>query len=200
MYPNTNVSFLKIFLKGFLKGFSPQFDKVLLSHGLIHCIFQCSFHWHVINTYRKHIKSSIKGTEDSPKARYHATEQEQAVTLYEGRQEGKEAIHGHADKQTLSPTHFICHAPPEESPHHHPNVYDATYSIRKGAGKKREHVHKQRQEVRQENTQLKNNALEKCLSIKQKKYTARFIPFVHVFSLKNIFLLEHLFGERRILN
>lgn len=84
------------------------------------------------------------GTEDSPKARYHATEQEEAIALYKGRQEGKEAVYGHADKQTLSPTHFICHAPPEESPHHHPQVYNTTYKVEKGVGKKREFMSRYR--------------------------------------------------------
>lgn len=84
------------------------------------------------------VESSEGRTEDSPKACYHATDEEKAIALHKGRQEGKEAVYGHTDKQTLSPTHFVRHAPPKESPHHHPQVHNATYSIGKRVRNKRE--------------------------------------------------------------
>lgn len=90
--------------------------------------------------------------------------------MYEGRQEGKETVHGHADKQTLPPAHFISHATPEESPHHHPHVYNATYRVGKGAGKKfsDRKIHKYR----------RSKALEKWHSITQKITWVGFILFV----------------------
>lgn len=62
---------------------------------------------------------------DSPEAGDHAAEQEDAVALYEGRQEGEEAVYGHADEQALPPAHLVRHAPPEEGPHHHAQVHYA---------------------------------------------------------------------------
>ncbi|KAL0192383.1 hypothetical protein M9458_010679, partial [Cirrhinus mrigala] len=51
---------------------------------------------------------------------YHPTEQEEAIALHKRRQEGEEAIDGHANEQTLPSAHLVSHAAPEEGPYHHP--------------------------------------------------------------------------------
>lgn len=65
---------------------------------------------------------------DSPEAGDHAAEQEEAVALDEGRQEGEETIHGHADEQALPSAHLVRHAPPEKRPHHHAQVHNTAWS------------------------------------------------------------------------
>lgn len=63
---------------------------------------------------------------NSPKARHHATEEEGAVALDEGGQEGEEAVDGHGNEQTLFTAHFVRKAAPEEGSEHHPQVHDAS--------------------------------------------------------------------------
>lgn len=43
----------------------------------------------------------------SPKAGHHATKEEHAVALDEGREEGEEAVDGHGDQQALLTAHFV---------------------------------------------------------------------------------------------
>lgn len=43
----------------------------------------------------------------SPKARHHATDEEHAVALDKGGQEGEEAVDGHRDQQALLTAHFV---------------------------------------------------------------------------------------------
>ncbi len=65
---------------------------------------------------------------DSPKASNHAAEQEEAIALHKRRQEGEEAIYGHANEQTLPSAHLVGHAAPEEGPYHHPQIHNAACS------------------------------------------------------------------------
>ncbi len=65
---------------------------------------------------------------DSPEASYRATEQEEAIALHKRRQEGEEAIYGHANEQTLPSAHLVSHAAPEEGPYHHPQIHNAACS------------------------------------------------------------------------
>lgn len=44
---------------------------------------------------------------NSPKARHHAAEEEHAVALNKGGQEGKEAVDRQGDQQALSAAHLV---------------------------------------------------------------------------------------------
>lgn len=63
----------------------------------------------------------------SPKAGHHATKEEHAVALDEGREEGEEAVDGHGDQQALLTAHFVRKPSPEEGSEHHPQIHDATW-------------------------------------------------------------------------
>lgn len=54
-----------------------------------------------------------------PDARQQSEEEEEAVALSEGRQEGKDAVQGQRHNQTATPAQFISQTPPQEGPHHH---------------------------------------------------------------------------------
>lgn len=60
----------------------------------------------------------------SPDAREQAAEQESAVSLDEGGEEGEDAVDGQGYEQTLPAADAISQAPPEESTDHHAQVHD----------------------------------------------------------------------------
>lgn len=62
-----------------------------------------------------------------PDAGGQAAEQEGAVALDEGREEGEHAVYGERDEESLPSADSISQAPPDESPHHHPQVHDQTW-------------------------------------------------------------------------
>lgn len=59
---------------------------------------------------------------DLPKACNNTAKEEDAVSLDERRQEGKEPICGHANEEALSAPHFVRHPAPEERSNHHSQV------------------------------------------------------------------------------
>lgn len=62
---------------------------------------------------------------DLPEASDYTAEKEESVSLDKRWQEGKEAIRGHANEETLSAAHFVRHSSPEESSNHHSQVHNA---------------------------------------------------------------------------
>lgn len=67
---------------------------------------------------------------DLPKACDQSTEEKEAISLDKRRQEGKEAIGGHADEEALSAAHLVWHAAPKERSDHHPKVNNAACKYR----------------------------------------------------------------------
>lgn len=61
----------------------------------------------------------------SPKSRHHATNEEHAVALDKGGEEGEEAIDSHWDQQALFTAHFVWKSTPEEGSEHHPQIHNA---------------------------------------------------------------------------
>lgn len=53
-------------------------------------------------------------------------EQEGAVSLDEGGEEGEDAVDGQRDEKGLAAAYPVSQRPPEERPHHHPEVYNQT--------------------------------------------------------------------------
>lgn len=53
-------------------------------------------------------------------------EQEGAVSLDEGGEEGEDAVDGQRDEKGLAAAYPVGQRPPEERPHHHPEVYNQT--------------------------------------------------------------------------
>lgn len=62
---------------------------------------------------------------DLPKACDETAEKKEAISLDKRRQEGEEAIGGHADEEALSAAHLVWHPSPEERSNHHPQVNNA---------------------------------------------------------------------------
>lgn len=62
-----------------------------------------------------------------PNAREEPAKQEGAVALDEGGEEGEDAVDGEGDEKRLTSAYPISQSPPEESPHHHPKVYNQTW-------------------------------------------------------------------------
>lgn len=54
-----------------------------------------------------------------PDAREEPKEEEEAVSLGEGGEEGKDTVDGEGPDQTLPAAQFVCHASPDERPNHH---------------------------------------------------------------------------------
>lgn len=67
------------------------------------------------------------GLSDSPETRDETANEEEAISLDEGWQEGKEAIRGHADEEALSTAHFVRHSSPEERSDHHSQVHNTAW-------------------------------------------------------------------------
>lgn len=70
------------------------------------------------------------GLSDSPKTRDETANKEEAISLNKRWQEGKEAIGGHADQETLSAAHFVRHSSPKERSDHHSQVNNAAWKRR----------------------------------------------------------------------
>lgn len=73
----------------------------------------------------------------SPDARGQTAEKEGAVSLDEGREEGKHTVYGERNEQGLSPTDPISQAAPDEGSNHHPQVNDQTCEEEEGTGTSR---------------------------------------------------------------
>lgn len=65
---------------------------------------------------------------DSPEAGHHAAEEEHAVALDEGGQEGEEAVDGHGNQQALFTAQLVRQAAPKEGAEHHPQIHDAAWN------------------------------------------------------------------------
>lgn len=65
---------------------------------------------------------------DSPEAGHHAAQEEHAVALDEGGQEGEEAVDGHGNQQALFTAQLVRQAAPKEGAEHHPQIHDAAWN------------------------------------------------------------------------
>ena len=81
-------------------------------------------------------KNKRKCKVDSPKARDHAAEEEHAVALNEGREEGEEAVDGQGYQQALFTAQLVRQAAPKEGSKHHPQVHNATWRKRGRKGER----------------------------------------------------------------
>lgn len=52
--------------------------------------------------------------------------QKGAVALDEGGEEGEDAVDGERDEERLPTAYPVSESPPEESPNHHPEIYNQT--------------------------------------------------------------------------
>ena len=64
---------------------------------------------------------------DLPEARKETAKEEQAVSLDKRRQEGEEAVGGHATEEALSSSYCVGHPAPEKRSHHHSQVNDTAW-------------------------------------------------------------------------
>ena len=71
---------------------------------------------------------------NSPEAGHHAADEEHAVALDEGGEEGEEAVDGQRYQQALLTAQLVGEAAPEESSEHHPQIHDATWKHRRRHG------------------------------------------------------------------
>lgn len=62
-----------------------------------------------------------------PHTRDQAAQQERAVALDEGREEGKHTVDGEGDEEGLPSPDSVGQAAPQKSPNHHPQVHDQTW-------------------------------------------------------------------------
>lgn len=62
-----------------------------------------------------------------PHTREQAAEEERAVALDEGREEGKHAVDREGDEECLPSANPVGQAAPHERPDHHPQVHDQTW-------------------------------------------------------------------------
>ena len=65
-----------------------------------------------------------------PDTREEPAKQKGAVALDEGGEEGEDAVDGERDEKRLPAAYPVSQSPPEESPHHHPEIYDQTWGER----------------------------------------------------------------------
>lgn len=72
-----------------------------------------------------------------PHTRGQAAEEERAVALDKGREEGKHAVDGEGDEEGLPPANPVSQAAPHEGPDHHPQVHNQTWREEEERGKNR---------------------------------------------------------------
>lgn len=61
-----------------------------------------------------------------PNTREEPAEQKGAVALDEGGEEGENTVDGERDEKRLPTAYPVSQSAPEESPNHHPKVYNQT--------------------------------------------------------------------------
>lgn len=61
-----------------------------------------------------------------PDAWEESAQQEGAVSLHEGGEEGEDTVDGQRDEQRLPAAYPVGQRPPEEGPDHHPEIYNQT--------------------------------------------------------------------------
>lgn len=55
-----------------------------------------------------------------------SAEEKGAVSLDKGGEEGEDAVDGQTDEERLPTAYPVSKSPPEERPHHHPEIYNQT--------------------------------------------------------------------------
>lgn len=68
----------------------------------------------------------LNSRKNLPDAWEESAEQEGAVSLHEGGEEGEDTVDGQRDEQRLPAAYPVGQRPPEEGPDHHPEIYNQT--------------------------------------------------------------------------